>query len=224
MSPADAIRAGLAVDGGPVVLLETADCAGGGASGDSVATLAALLEMGEPAPAALVPVVDPAVAAASHRAGVGSSLEVRLGHGLDPKWGAPLAVEVRVLSLHDGHFLYIGGIWDGVAGEMGPAAVLAIGAVRVLVTSHATYDWADEQWQAVGIDPRQTKFVVAKNPMNYHNVYDAVAKAVFILDTPGPTPATIRQHSLQRMPRPYFPADDDIAGLEPTVFTNEGLW
>jgi len=51
-----------------------------------------------------------------------------------------------------------------------------------------------------------------------------VAKAVFILDTPGPTPATIRQHSLQRMPRPYFPADDDIAGLEPTVFTNEGLW
>ena len=224
VSPADAIRAGLAVDGGPVVLLETADCAGGGASGDSVATLAALLEMGEPAPAAIVSVVDPAVATASHGAGVGSSLEVRLGHGLDPRWGAPLTVKARVLALHDGHFLYVGGIWDGVAGEMGPTAVLAIGAVRVLVTSHATYDWADEQWQAVGIDPRQTKFVVAKNPMNYHNVYDAVAKAVFILDTPGPTPATIRQHSLQRMPRPYFPDDDDIAGLEPTVFTNEGLW
>ena len=224
VSPAEAIRSGLAVDGGPVVLVETADCAGGGASGDSVATLRALLEMAEEAPAALVPVVDPAVAAASHQAGVGSPLEVHLGHTLDPKWGAPLAVEARVLSLHDGRFHYAGGIWDEVVGEMGPTAVLAIGAVRVLVASHATYDWADEQWQAVGIDPRQTKFVVAKNPMNFHNVYDAVAKAVFILDTPGPTPATIRQHPLQRMPRPYFPADDDIVGLEPTVWTNEGLW
>jgi microcystin degradation protein MlrC len=107
---------------------------------------------------------------------------------------------------------------------MGPTAVLAIDAVRVLVASHATYDWADEQWLAVDIDPRQCKFVVAKNPMNFHNVYDHEAAAVFIVDTPGPTPATIAQHPLQRMRRPYFPADDDIAELEPTVWTNEGLW
>ena len=40
---------------------------------------------------------------------------------------------------------------------------------------------------------------------------EKLPEAVFILDTPGPTPATIRQHSLQRMPRPYFPADDAIA-------------
>ena len=102
--------------------------------------------------------------------------------------------------------------------------MVAIGKVRVLITSHATYDWADEQWQAVGIDPRQTKFVIAKNPMNFHNVYDEVARGVFILDTPGPTPATIRQHPLQHMRRPYFPADDDISDLEPTVWTNEGLY
>ncbi|HIG17126.1 MAG TPA: hypothetical protein EYQ31_07455, partial [Candidatus Handelsmanbacteria bacterium] len=60
VAPAEAIGAGLAIDGGPVVLVEAADCAGGGASGDSVATLRALLER-EPAPDALVPVVDPVV-------------------------------------------------------------------------------------------------------------------------------------------------------------------
>jgi microcystin degradation protein MlrC len=223
VAPAEAIGAGLAIDGGPVVLVEAADCAGGGASGDSVATLRALLER-EPAPDALVPVVDPVVAEACHKAGVGAQLHVHLGHGLDRKWGKPLAIDARVVSLHDGRFRYRGGIWDGVVGEMGPTAVLAIDAVRVLVASHATYDWADEQWLAVDIDPRQCKFVVAKNPMNFHNVYDHEAAAVFIVDTPGPTPATIAQHPLQRMRRPYFPADDDIAELEPTVWTNEGLW
>jgi len=223
VAPAEAIRAGLAIDGGPVVLVEAADCAGGGASGDSVATLRALLEL-EDCPAALVPVVDPVVATACHQAGVGARVPVRLGHGMDPRWGTPLDVDIRVESVHDGRFLYVGGIWDDVVGEMGPTAVVAIGAVRVLVTSHATYDWADEQWQAVGIDPRDTKFVVAKNPMNFHNVYDEVAKSVLIVDSPGPTPATIRQHPLQHMQRPYFPADEDIPDLQPTVWTNAGLY
>ncbi len=222
MSPAEAITRGLAIDGGPVILVEAADCAGGGASCDSAAALRSLLALDDP-PDSLVPIVDPA-AAAAHAAGVGTLLRTRLGHTLDPQWGTPIEIQGRVESVHDGRFRYQGGIWDGVVGEMGPTAVLRLAAVRVLVTSHATYDWADEQWQAVGIDPRQTKFIVAKNPMNFHNVYDDVARGVFTLDTPGPTPATIRHHPLQRMPRPYFPADADIPGLQPTVWTNENLW
>lgn len=222
LAPAAAIDAGLGNGDGPIVLIETADCAGGGASGDSVASLRALLALDSP-PASLVPVVDPDAAAACQAAGIGAEVHLELGHRLDPRWGEPLSVAGRVTILHDGRFRYTGGIWDGVVGEMGPTAVLDVGAVRVLITSHATYDWADEQWQAVGIDPRQTRFVVAKNPMNYHNVYDSVATACYVLDTPGPTPATIRSHPLQRMPRPYFPADEDIAGLEPTVYTNEAL-
>ena len=45
-TPEDAIAAGLAIEDGPVLLIETADCAGGGASGDSVASLKALLQLG----------------------------------------------------------------------------------------------------------------------------------------------------------------------------------
>ena len=222
LSPRAAIRAGLESAGAPVVLIEAADCAGGGASGDSVASLAALLALEDPPPA-LVPVVDPEAAEACHRSGAGGEVSTSIGHKLDPAWGRPIQVRGSVESLHDGRFRYTGGIWDGVDGEMGPTAVLAIGAVRVLVTSHATYDWADEQWRAVGIDPRQTKFVVAKNPMNFHNLYDDVAAAVHVLDTPGPTPATIRSRPLRRMPRPYFPLDGDIPDLEPTVWTNAAL-
>ena len=45
-TPAEAVGAGLGVEGGPVLLVEAADCCGGGAAGDSVASLAALLQGG----------------------------------------------------------------------------------------------------------------------------------------------------------------------------------
>jgi|AP95_1055475.scaffolds.fasta_scaffold02740_6 microcystin degradation protein MlrC len=215
-TPAEAVALGQQVEEGLVLLVETADCAGGGASGDSVAALRALLDL-EDAPSSIVPVVDPQAAAACHRAGVGGEVSFPLGHQLDPHWGEPVQVSGRIERLSAGRFRYQGGIWDGVEGEMGPSAVLAVGRIRILITTHATYDWADEQFRTVDLDPASARFVVVKNPMNYHNVYDAMAKAVFILDTPGPTPATLRNAPFERMERPFYPADDDIPGLQPTI-------
>ena len=218
-SPAAAIQAGLQTEGGPVLLVEAADCAGGGASGDSVATLKALLALGEDAPDSLVPVVDPEAAARCQEAGVGAELTLDLGHRLDPKWGDPVQMRGRVLHLSDGKFRYAGGIWDNVEGDMGPTAVLGAGRIRVLVNTHATYDWADEQFRSVGIDPLAARFVVVKNPMNFRNVYADAASAIFILETPGPTPASVRNVPFRKLQRPYFPVDVDIPDLQPTILS-----
>ena len=216
--PAEAIRLGAKVDGGPVVLVETADCCGGGAAGDSIATLRALLEFDQNAHA-LVPVVDPEAAALCRRAGEGSRVDLELGHKIDSKWGSPIRISGEVVKITDGRFCYAnGGVWGGQEVTMGPTAVLRVGNVRVLIASRATYDWADEQFRSVGLDPRQAKFIVAKNPMNYRLAYGHIARAVFILDTPGPTPATVRNVPYRHMQRPYFPLDCEIAGLAPTVF------
>jgi len=217
VTPATAIACGLQLESGPVLLVETADCCGGGASGDSVATLKALLELGNEAPRSLAPVVDPAAAAACHIAGEGATVTVTLGHQLDPKFGEPLRVTGVVLRLADGRFRYSGGIWSGVEGEMGPSAVLEVGSVQILITTHATYDWADEQFRALGLDPAAAKFIVVKNPMNYHISYDEIASAVYILDTPGPTPPTLRHHPFKYMERPYFPADEELELTDPVV-------
>lgn len=216
VAPAEAIRRGLQVAGGPVILVETADCSGGGAAGDSIATLAALLAA-ETGASALVPVVDPAAAAACHRAGLGHTVTLTVGHALDPRWGNPFSVTGRIGYLGNGRFTYTGGVWDGLEGKMGPTAVLEIGAIHLMITSFATYDWMDEQFQSVGLDAGAAKFVVAKNPMNYRQAYGAIAKAVFVLDTPGPTPPTVRHAPFQRVRRPYFPKDLDIPDLMPTI-------
>ena len=217
-SPAAAIAAGLNMAGGPILLVETADCCGGGAAGDSIASLAALLAAGV-TEHALVPVVDPAAAQQCHQAGVGAEVTLTLGHQQDPRWGKPIRVTGRVVRVSDGRFHYDGGIFAGVEGNMGPTAVLAIGAIEVLITSYATYDWRDEQFRALDLAPRTAKFVVAKNPMNFRLAYGDYAQATFILDTPGPTPPTLRHVPFQKLKRPYFPLDAEIGGLTPTILT-----
>ena len=100
---------------------------------------------------------------------------------------------------------------------MGPSAVLRIGALRVLIMSQPTYDWADEQFRAAGLDARAAKFVVVKNPTNYRFGYAGVMKAALILDTPGPTPAVLHHVKYRNVKWPYYPADRDVPGLRPTV-------
>jgi microcystin degradation protein MlrC len=126
-----------------------------------------------------------------------------------------------VVKLSDGDFKYTGGIWAGQWGRMGPSAVLQVGAVQVLITTHATYDWADEQYRSMEMDTRGAKFMVVKNPMNYRLGYGRIAKAIFILDTPGPTPPVLHHMPFRNVERPYYPADRDIPDLTPTILCRE---
>ena len=214
-SPAEAVRQGLAIDDQPIVLMETADACGGGAAGDSVACIAALLQHA-PDATSVAPVVDPGAAAQCHAAGIGAEVTVRLGHQLDPRWGEPIAVTGTVEALTDGNFVYEGGIWEGVVGEMGPTAVMRSGGLQIVIATHPTYEWTGEQYTSVGVDALTPKFAVAKNPMNYRMVYPDAP--VIVIDSPGPTPASVRSLPFERMKRPFFPLDDDIPGLRPTVF------
>jgi microcystin degradation protein MlrC len=161
--------------------------------------------------------VDAEAAAACHEAGLGARLTTCLGHKHDRTWGTPITVTGRVARLTDGRFRYSGGMWNGMEADMGPSAVLEVGSVRVLVATYSTYDWVDEQFRSAGLDPASAKFLVVKNPMNYRLAYGGIAKAVYVLDTPGPTPPTVRQVRYENLQRPYFPVDRDIPEITPRI-------
>ena len=120
-------------------------------------------------------------------------------------------------SLTDGRFVYRGGIFEDQTGHMGPTAVLRIGAVDVPIASRGTYDWNGEQLVAAGLDFRQAKFLVVKNPMNFNMAFRPWSAGVFILDTPGPTPPTMKRVEFRRFDRPWFPRDPEQAGGEPWI-------
>jgi microcystin degradation protein MlrC len=88
------------------------------------------------------------------------------------------------------------------------SALLEIGEIRLLVMSSPTYDWADEQFRSMGLQPGDAKFIGVKNPMNYRFAYREIAKAAFVVDTPGPTPAVVRQLPFERIEHPIFPFEE----------------
>jgi microcystin degradation protein MlrC len=207
LSVAEAIARGRAIAGGPVILLNTADTTGGGAAGDSIDVAAGLIRarVGEPA---LAMVVDPDGAGACHAAGEGATVTLSLGHRLDPRWGEPLTLSGTVARLTDGRFRYTGGIFGGTEASMGPSAVLSVGSLKLLVMTNSTYDWADEQYRAAGLDPGAAKWVEAKNMMNFRRAYGSILKAAFVLDCPGPTPPDMRALPFSRARRPWYPRDE----------------
>lgn len=209
VSVAQAVSRGRLIEGGPIILLDTADTTGGGAAGDSIDLVKGLIESRVSEPS-LAMVVDPEGVQTCLRAGVGNEVTVELGHKVDPRWGAPVTLTGRVLTVADGTFTYSGGIFGGTVGAMGPSVVLEIGSIQLLVQSLPTYDWSDEQYRSVGMNPETAKFVQAKNMMNFRNAYRNIMKGHFVLDLPGPTPADMASLPFRRADRPWFPLDGEM--------------
>ena len=220
LKPSDAIRRGMVIEGGPILLVETADCCGGGAAGDSVHCLKALLKEA-PNEIAIIPVVDPDAAQLAHKVGLEQKIELQLGHKIDPKWGEPILLEAVVTQLSDGAFTYRGGIWDGRVGCMGLTAVLKVGPIQIVISSNATYDWMTEQFELLNLDIVGSKFIVVKNPMNYQQAYEKTMKAAFVLDTPGPTPANTNALTYTNCTDSWFPLDTNIEINAPAVLTSK---
>jgi microcystin degradation protein MlrC len=209
VSVAEAVRRGRLIEGGPVLLLDTADTTGGGAAGDSIHLVRRLLDAGV-TETCLAMVVDPDAVQTCLLSGVGQEVTLDLGHQVDPTWGEPLRIAGRVVRAVDGRFQYTGGILGGSWASMGPSVVLDVGPIQILIMTYPTYDWADEQYRAAGMRPDRGKFVGVKNMMNFRYGYRDVMKGFFMLDLPGPTSQDLRTLPFRRVQRPIFPLDEHI--------------
>jgi microcystin degradation protein MlrC len=199
------------------VLTEVADTCGGGSAGDCVAVLHALLEIDSNIKA-IYPVVSPNAAAVAAAAGIGSEVELFIGAEIDKKWGPPVKIKGHVLKVSDGEFIYQGGVWDGASGRMGATAVVRVGAIDIVIATFPTYEWRDEQYRSLGLDPADYQLIVVKNPMNYFMTYSPIADYFYVIDSPGPTPATCKSLVYTKMQRPFFPFDDLILGDPVKIF------
>ncbi|MDP6338345.1 MAG: MlrC C-terminal domain-containing protein, partial [Verrucomicrobiota bacterium] len=106
------------------------------------------------------------------------------------------------------------------AGDMGPTAVVAVGLIQIVISGNATYDWMTEQYDLLDLSPADCKFVVAKNPMNYQQAYAGMMKAVYVLDTPGPTPANTNALPYTAMSSGWFPVEPEHTIDEPEVLVS----
>jgi microcystin degradation protein MlrC len=207
--PAEAVRRALAAPTGPVVLSDGGDGSGSGSTGDSTAILEALIAEA-PAATSYVSVVDPGAATACAAAGIGATVTLDLGGKLDPVHYRPLRVTGRVVLLSDGVFTFKGPQFTGQQHSRGLTAVLAIGGVRVVVTSTTAFNWDPEYYRSLGLEPRDARIVVVKSPTGYRAAYTGLMSDSIAVDGPGASSANIRalEPEFHRVNRPIYPFDD----------------
>lgn len=192
----------LASSGGPIMLADTSDNAGGGAPSDATFLLRRLLEQGV-GEVALGPFWDPVAVGFCQLAGVGARLRLRLGGKVGPISGAPLDVEAEVLHLAQGARQRFSGGWT----QLGDVAAVRIGGVEVLLNATRTQAFDPALFTDHGIALEGKKLVVVKSAQHFHAGFAPIAKEVLWLDGPGALTQDFARLPYTKVRRPIWPLD-----------------
>lgn len=192
---------------GTVIFSDAADATSSGASGDSNAILRGLLAAGYRG-RALIPIVDAPAVVEALKAGLGKTINVRVGGALDAKRFQPLPIEAKVRLLSDGYFINES---HGTVWAAGDTAVLEANNLTLVVTSRPVSLYDRSLFLAHGQDPQRFDLVVVKSPHCQYRFYEAWAARLVKVDAPGSTSANLPSLGHTRCARPIFPLDEGVS-------------
>lgn len=191
----------------PVCLLDLGDNVGGGSPGDGTVIAEVLLR--KRLERSLVCLCDPEVAGRATAAGVGATIEVRVGGKIDQLHGQPLHVHAHVRRLHDGAFEEPNVRHGGKSHyAMGQTAVLDADGLTLLVHSVRTPPFSLNQITSCGLDPAAFRFIIAKGVNAPLAAYGPVCRTFIRVDTPGVTTAAMQRLPFKHRRRPLFPFEE----------------
>lgn len=190
---------------GPVVFTDAADATSSGATGDSNLILKGLRAAGY-SKRVLAQIVDPDAAAAAHAAGVGATITVGLGGGLDKRRFSPMTVTARVKLLSDGQ-ARLETMKAGL--DAGPTAVLTFDNFTVVVFTRTLSLFDRAMYYANGLDPRDFDLIVVKSPHTEHHMYEQWVDKNFNVDVPGATSANLKSLGHTICARPIYPLEEN---------------
>lgn len=166
--------------GGGLIIADYADNPG---AGDSTELLRALLEAGV-TNACLGPIVDGEAVQELHAADIGERVHISLAGKTDPSFGgAPISVEGELVSVSDGCFAGDGPMIHGLGGSFGPAAVLRVGGIEILVVTIPRQILDLHQFKSFGIDPQRKYVVALKSMQHFRAEFEPIAGQVIVCDS-----------------------------------------
>jgi microcystin degradation protein MlrC len=166
---------------GLVVLADVADNAGGGAPSDNVSFLRLMLSRGIHS-AAVGAIWDPIVASACADAGVGATLNIRLGGKMGKASGEPLDAQVIVRACCEQH--YQAGLGNAVA-QLGLSVWIEIDGIHVVVCSTRVQIFDPRAFTGLGVPLETLKLVAVKSSQHFYNRFAPIAAKVIWVATPG---------------------------------------
>jgi len=233
IEPALALAQTLAADGGPVVLADVGDNAGGGAMSDSTFMLRALLAQGEQgcSEVAIGAFWDLGAVQLCRDAGVGARIALRLGGKCGPDSGAPLDVAVTVMAL-DADFSQPGPGADGQRTALGASVWVRVDSgvaggvengIDIVLISRRSQVLSPQLFTGLGIDLARKKLVIVKSAQHFHAQFAALAKAVLYVATPGSVDMDFARLRYQVRSLDYWPRVADPHGFGARSLPPPGL-
>jgi microcystin degradation protein MlrC len=170
-----------AASAGRVVLADTADNPGGGAPGDNVTLLRAMLARGV-TQAVFGAIWDPMSVRVCVEAGVGAHFALRLGGKCGAASGDPLDVLVTVRAIRELHDQL--GLGDARK-SMGLSVWLTCAGIDVVVNSVRTQVFAPDAFTGLGIELDDKRLIAVKSSHHFHARFAPIADRIISVATPG---------------------------------------
>lgn len=184
-SPEDAVQK--AIDSNapkPTVLADVQDNSGAGATSDTTGLLRAMVRL-QADDCVLGIMVDPEVAQAAHDAGEGAEIQVSLGGKVFTEGDPPFEGKFKIEKLGDGKITCTGPHYGGLKAQLGPMALLRIGGVRVVVSTHRMQAADQALFRHLGIEPAEEKILGLKSTVHFRADFDPIAEEILVVKAPG---------------------------------------
>ncbi|CAG2134479.1 hypothetical protein LMG31506_01391 [Cupriavidus yeoncheonensis] len=192
----------------PVLLADVADNPGGGGRGNTPFLLQALLHAGV-RDAVLGVVTDPELSAQAHALGAGAEFVAHFNRGESTAYSEAFSAPATVLRLHAGQGVGRRGQLAGCSFNLGPSALLQVGAVKVVVITNRHQCHEPAFFEMFGIDIAAARTVVVKSRGHFRAAFDQFFRPeqIFSVDAPGLTSPVLSRFDFKRLPRPMVPLD-----------------
>jgi microcystin degradation protein MlrC len=188
-----------------VAVIDSGDNPLSGGIADTPELLRALLAAKPTAPTVFAFLADPNLVEHCVAAGEGAAISGALGGRISADFGPPVAFSGTVAALTDGNYVNTGAMMRGLPMSLGPTAVIAIGAVRVIVTT-ACGSAHDPAFYALhGVDFAEVAILCVKAKNHFRAAFTAICPTMIDIDAPGPAALDINRFPFRLAPPTLHP-------------------
>lgn len=193
---------------GTVVFADICDNPGAGSSEDGTHLLRALLEA-KVQNVAYAMICDAETVEECIKAGVGSTVNIRLGGKMDPNLlGAPIECTAYVKTISDGIYKNRGPMHGGLAVNLKKSVVIVVDGISIVVGTVPTQVYDIEIFQSHGLSLKDFKILVVKSSVHYKAAFGPHCKKAFSVECPGGLVVDPKNLCYQKCMRPIYPLDE----------------
>ncbi|MBR4305102.1 MAG: M81 family metallopeptidase [Clostridia bacterium] len=191
----------------PVVINESSDNPGGGTPGDGTHLLREMIERDLPR-SAYGFIRDPEVVRQAVAAGVGNTIDCRLGGKTDSFHGEPIELKgAYIKTISDGVYINKNPMGAGGVRKMGTTVLLQVGNVSIVVGTNRQQTLDDGPFRVVGIDWQDMDVLALKSAQHFKGWWNTRAKTVIPCDSPGIQCADLTVFEYKHLNTGYYPLE-----------------